>query len=70
MTKLSCFEIELLTSTSFEQSSLSLSTNDIISNQTNNMSISTSAISIKYSARSSIVVNILTSIFILVLRLL
>ncbi len=65
-----CFEIEPLPSSTIEQLPQTLSINDSISNYTNNTSISASAISIISSVCSSIIVNILTFIFVLLLKIL
>ncbi len=66
-----CFEIEPLPPPSpIEQLPRTLSINDSISNYTNNTSISASAISIISSVCSSIIVNILTFIFVLLLKIL
>ncbi len=67
VTKPLCFEIESLSPSLSEQFSLSL--NDSISNYTSNLTMSASAISIISSAWSSIIVNILTFIFVLLLKI-
>ena len=63
-----CFEIEPLLSSLTEQCSLSLFVNDSITNYTSNASMSASAVFIIPSSCSSIIVNILTFIFVLLLK--
>ncbi|UJR22196.1 hypothetical protein I4U23_025260 [Adineta vaga] len=65
-----CFEIDPLLPSSIEQDSSSLSLDDSISNYTRNASLSASALSIISSAYSSILVNILTFIFVLLSKIL
>ncbi|CAF1269476.1 unnamed protein product [Rotaria sordida] len=70
VTRLPCFEIELLPFSPSEELLLPLSINNSLFNYTNNTSISASAISIISSVWSTIIVNILTYIFIFLFRLL
>jgi hypothetical protein len=69
VTKPPCFEIESLSPSPSEQLLLPLFMNDSISNYTSNSSISASAISIISSSWSSIIVNSLTFIFVLLLKI-
>ncbi|CAF3180853.1 unnamed protein product [Rotaria sp. Silwood2] len=70
VTKLPCFEIKLLPPSPSKELLLPLSINNSIFNYTNNTFISASAISIISSIWSTIIVNILTYIFVFLLRLL